>query len=808
MQELSTDSSAPKPRYDVYFSYSEAEWPRVAEISERLKVLGPDFRWFDELELTPGHSGVADREAALATSGSVAVLFGPGDLGKMVVEEQSQAIQRSIDQETRVFAVYLPGWDGVAASWLRGRSAVDLRGQFDDEGHLSPKGLIDLIAAVRGMTKREAGKWLAQQHSPPPGPPTRASQLRALVVGIQHYHRYPELPSAASDVQSVERLLRSTSAADGGRWEIGQSEQPGKDQLAGSARTFFDADVGPDDTLLFYFSGHGWVDGNHDLYLVASGTDPDDIVMTAFPIKALAGYVKNSKSRRKLVLLDCCFSGEASDHADWGPGTAVFMTSRQAVSASAGPSEFTELITAAWESGAQTTGDLRDRLTGIAVHVNQEFDGSIPLPQTEGVGQWPAADSLPSVRLSFNEAGELYVSLSASETAEPVRCVEVGDWLRSRRHLITSLIEMIDAVVSLVPPDKLPMESVKKALSSFGADLLSSILTAAVRDRLGEDLDAWPELRLQLTFDDRWNDRGSMEQLPWESMVLCRDHDRAVWLERIVPAKATKNGARRRPSRVIAWNAFTEAYPRYDTGAKHLLTHLLRAELTRQPRAPKLVVKEPASWGDLFEASRSRSVEVPDPQQGGETKKFPISDFDTFLLFAPVSIVDGEPGVSFSKQGMAPVRASNLLQGLRQWAFSYLVIETIAGQATLPLPPGPESAGSRAHSLQATTQLATELASQLGVTVVAVCHLPSFLNLARPDDDEETTFMPSFSGQFLRQLADPSLTVHAAAQEARRLIVSGLNREEFLDVGLPVVCRPEPKPLASRRTLHTGRVSR
>ena len=355
MQELSTDSSAPKPRYDVYFSYKDADTSRVAEISKRLQVVYPDFRGFDDLELVPGHVIVTQREDALAASGSVAVLFGPDGPSRLAVDELSQAIRASMDRGTPVFPVYLPGWDGEVPPWLGNRSPVDLRGQFDENGHLSRDGLTALIAAVREMTKREADEWLSQQESPPPAPSARVLKLRALVVGIQTYQdqRYPELRSATSDVQLVEQLLRSTSAADGGRWEIDRSEYPTRDQLANSAKTFFRADAGHEDTLLFYFSGHGAVDENDDLYLVVGETRTDDILMTAFPIKALAGYVKTSKSRRKLVLLDCCFSGEASDRTDWGPGTAVFMTSRQAVPASADPSQFTDAIVAAWQGFAK-----------------------------------------------------------------------------------------------------------------------------------------------------------------------------------------------------------------------------------------------------------------------------------------------------------------------------------------------------------------------------------------------------------------------------------------------------------------------
>jgi hypothetical protein len=793
MEELSTDSSAPEPRYDVYFSYRKTDEQREAEISRCLLAVIPDFHGFDDFDFIPGRYVITQRENALAASGSVAVLCGPDGPSQMAVDELSHAFQLSMGQGTPVFPVYLPDWNGDVPEWLRHRSPVDLQHQFDGD-RLLRDGLVAMIAAVQKMKIRDADRWLSEREPPPPGPSARPPELRALVVGIQHYQHYPELPSAASDMQQVEQLLRSTNAADGGQWDIVHCpEHPTERQLAETARTFFSAVTGHEDTLLFYFSGHGAVDESHELYLVVGETRTDDPYTTALPIKALASYVKSSKSRRKLVLLDCCFSGEASDRTDWGPGTAVFMTSRQAVPASAGPSQFTEAIVAAWEDGAGSTGDLHDGLNGIVVHVNQKFDRGIPLPRVEGGGPWPAADSLPSLRLSFNEAGELNVSLPSSRTPESVPCPEMADWFRSQRHWIISLIDSTDVLISLAPPDKFPTETIKQNLSTIGTDLLSSSLTTAVRARFGEELDAWPELRLQLSFDDRWIDRGPIERLPWESVMLCRDHNRAVSLERIVPAKATKSGARRRPTRVIAWNAFTEAEPRYATGARHLLTHLLQAELAREPHAVRLVVKEPAFWTDLFQASRSGTVGVPDLQhRAGDTEQSLTSDFDTFLLFAPVSIVDGEPRVSFSDERMAPFRASDLLKQLQQWALSYLIIETIAGEAA----PRPAPAGSPARSLQATTQLAAMLADQLGVTVVAVCHPPSFTSLARPAEGEETPFIPSFSGQFLRQLADHSMTVHAAAQEARHLIIASLNREDYLDVGLPVVCRPEPKPAA------------
>lgn len=809
MEDLVSDTSslpaaepASEPKYDVYFSYGEADKERVKEMTDRLRgVLGPEFRWWDQLEGVPGESEIETREKALERSARVAVLVGPGRPSKLALEEMIQGVRLSVHKEIPAFFVYLPDCPDVSGPpgatglnlppWLRESISLDLREQFDDDGRLRRDGLASLVAGVRGMSFRGADEWLAQQERPPASPSARQPRRLALIAGIGDYEHYPSLPSASDDMQSLSRLLRPD--AGDGQWELSSFERGSRNKLAEAARSFFAAAT-EDDTLLFYFSGHGAV-VDRELYLAVGASDPGEPEISAFPVKVLARYVSTSVSRRKIVILDCCFSGEAADGPEWGRGSAVLMTFPQAVNAGPGTSELTRAITAAWQAGAQTTGDLADHLGDLRVRRNSGFDRSIPLPPVAGAARGPAPDSPPSARLTFNEIGELYVGLSPPDKERQALRVEMAGWDDARQQLFTNLIQMIDAVVSLVPSERLPSESLVQALLSLGADLLGSALPEAIRGELGASLAASPQLQLELSFDDRWAQRGRLERLPWESLLLCGDGQRPVRLERVVRARDTKSATTRRPSRVIAWNAFQEPKPHYSTGARHLLTHLLLAELKQHSFLAELVIKEPAQWGVLYQTTDDGRVAR---QPGGGAERIPITDFDTFVLFAPISMVDDEPEVWFPKAnqaGSVPTRCSTLADRLKKWAFSYLVIETIAGQAA-PLLGTTEKSWSRACSLQATTRLATKLARELGVTVVAVCHLPGFFEQAQElaADGEETTFMPSFSGQFLRQLADPATTLSTAVQEARRSIVQGLNlgQDRSLVIGLPVVCRPEP----------------
>jgi hypothetical protein len=75
---------------------------------------------------------------------------------------------------------------------------------------------------------------------------------------------------------------------------------------------FFD-DVGnnPDDTLLFYYSGHGVPDVDGDIYLASSDTDPDKPYRRGFSFEELRKMIQKSISTRIVVILDCCYSGSA-----------------------------------------------------------------------------------------------------------------------------------------------------------------------------------------------------------------------------------------------------------------------------------------------------------------------------------------------------------------------------------------------------------------------------------------------------------------------------------------------------------------
>jgi hypothetical protein len=71
----------------------------------------------------------------------------------------------------------------------------------------------------------------------------------------------------------------------------------------------FYADCGRDDLALLYFSGHGLKDDDGRLYLAMANTRRDRLRSTSLPAAQVNDAMDGSPSRRKVLILDCCYSG-------------------------------------------------------------------------------------------------------------------------------------------------------------------------------------------------------------------------------------------------------------------------------------------------------------------------------------------------------------------------------------------------------------------------------------------------------------------------------------------------------------------
>src|SRR6266540_882718 len=130
----------------------------------------------------------------------------------------------------------------------------------------------------------------------------------ALIIGNNKYDdpKLAQLKTPAADSQALAKALddKTIGSFDEVTPLINQSE--GRVRRAVSA---FLANKKPDDLVLLYFSGHGVLDDRGRLYLALKDTQYDLLKATSIPSSFVADEMDSCRSRRQILVLDCCHSG-------------------------------------------------------------------------------------------------------------------------------------------------------------------------------------------------------------------------------------------------------------------------------------------------------------------------------------------------------------------------------------------------------------------------------------------------------------------------------------------------------------------
>jgi hypothetical protein len=134
-----------------------------------------------------------------------------------------------------------------------------------------------------------------------------ASRRRALVVATYEYGDggLRRLAAPAHDAESFADVLKDEAIAG---FDVTMLvNQP--HYVVGEAIADFYGDAGREDLTLLYFSGHGVKDDEGRLYLAMTNTRREALMFTAISGAQLNDAMDASRSRRKVLILDCCYSG-------------------------------------------------------------------------------------------------------------------------------------------------------------------------------------------------------------------------------------------------------------------------------------------------------------------------------------------------------------------------------------------------------------------------------------------------------------------------------------------------------------------
>ncbi|MFE4824937.1 caspase domain-containing protein [Streptomyces sp. NPDC056704] len=157
------------------------------------------------------------------------------------------------------------------------------------------------------------------------------SQSLAVLVGVARYNGSSDdltpLPQAAANVADLKRVLGGPTGLLEGS-SVHTIVDP--DDAVSVLTTLSAPGRGKLNLALFYFAGHGILDGEKQLCLALPNSiqDPKEAARTGIPVSAVFQTLKHVPAQHKLVILDCCYSGRALYDMSIGDAHVLAATGR------------------------------------------------------------------------------------------------------------------------------------------------------------------------------------------------------------------------------------------------------------------------------------------------------------------------------------------------------------------------------------------------------------------------------------------------------------------------------------------------
>ncbi|WP_016866440.1 MULTISPECIES: caspase family protein [Fischerella] len=144
------------------------------------------------------------------------------------------------------------------------------------------------------------------------------AKLWIVLVGVNHYQdsQIPDLRYCANDCKELAETFKIATQKFQ-KTEIiplydGGNKPPNLSEIITSIHQFRLAK--PEDTVLFYFSGHGYLDSNNRPILCVADTSLEDLTRTGLKLDILLNELRQCDARRQLVWLDACQEQEQQDN--------------------------------------------------------------------------------------------------------------------------------------------------------------------------------------------------------------------------------------------------------------------------------------------------------------------------------------------------------------------------------------------------------------------------------------------------------------------------------------------------------------
>jgi uncharacterized caspase-like protein len=132
----------------------------------------------------------------------------------------------------------------------------------------------------------------------------------ALLIGVEKYESsdFADLAAVANDILAMRQVLVTPEVGGFADIDVTTLQNPEPQQMREALERLFTGRK-PDDLVMVYFSGHGVVDDFGAFHLTSTRTEKNLLNSTAISASFVHGLMEESRSKRQVLILDCCFSG-------------------------------------------------------------------------------------------------------------------------------------------------------------------------------------------------------------------------------------------------------------------------------------------------------------------------------------------------------------------------------------------------------------------------------------------------------------------------------------------------------------------
>ncbi len=270
----------------------------------------------------------------------------------------------------------------------------------------------------------------------------------ALLIGVGRYDRADILPPLKGPLTDVRNLAAVLSDSSVGGFDVKTLEDVDSQTACTAIESFLDA-RSEDDTVVLYYSGHGFIDPKGALFLCATNSTFDRPKTSTIRADFLTDLIDGCKSKRLVLLLDCCYSGNfagnpkaASAIAPQFQGTGL---GRIVLTAGA-PDQV------AWDAGGAGSVFTRHIVEGLrSGEADRDKRGVVTVQELYDYAYWKVVAEQPRQRpgkWTYREDGPSFVIARNPKG----RTVELPQWLlhelgsevaRTREAAVQRLAEML-----------------------------------------------------------------------------------------------------------------------------------------------------------------------------------------------------------------------------------------------------------------------------------------------------------------------------------------------------------------------------